>query len=357
MTATDNEEQNGDSTKDHFCNFCLAANCKLLICSQCRNSRYCSRPCQKAHWKTGHKLECIPKDGRNNHHVTSTDVSKVPPPYNIMNELWGHVGSLSLDEAHYKMQQTQEEVLRLKAELNKTNNEKLRITKLMQTQKALKQSQSQQLAISDHEKHEILGSTSKSRTIIHSDWNCRIEHLTNICCYCVVLSPRKEKNEAISIPTEENLRLSLNIEEPNVSSRISNHTNSRTQVTLQLLNTCLERNRIDEDDAFLSLLSIQLPGKILNDSRVTSFVDCITLRLMYDDGCREDQEFSFQTTPVLLLKELLTCKCCHAKLLVEDSDNPQIKKVLPLPSGYWDEIADYLICYDGVRAYNIILYH
>ena len=31
---------------------------KLLMCSQCRSVRYCSRECQRAHWKAGHKAEC-----------------------------------------------------------------------------------------------------------------------------------------------------------------------------------------------------------------------------------------------------------------------------------------------------------
>ena len=31
---------------------------KLLNCSQCRSVRYCSRECQRAHWRAGHKAEC-----------------------------------------------------------------------------------------------------------------------------------------------------------------------------------------------------------------------------------------------------------------------------------------------------------
>jgi hypothetical protein len=34
---------------------------------------------------------------------------------------------------------------------------------------------------------------------------------------------------------------------------------------------------------------------------------------------------------------------------MSDGDAPVIKSVLPLPTGNWDDIADYLMCYEGVR--------
>ena len=33
---------------------------KLLTCSRCRSARYCGRDCQRAHWKSLHKHECVP---------------------------------------------------------------------------------------------------------------------------------------------------------------------------------------------------------------------------------------------------------------------------------------------------------
>ena len=30
----------------------------MQICARCHKTRYCSKPCQKRHWKAGHKQEC-----------------------------------------------------------------------------------------------------------------------------------------------------------------------------------------------------------------------------------------------------------------------------------------------------------
>ena len=32
------------------------------VCGQCRKIRYCSRKCQKLHWKQAHREECLPSD-------------------------------------------------------------------------------------------------------------------------------------------------------------------------------------------------------------------------------------------------------------------------------------------------------
>ena len=32
---------------------------KLMKCARCQMKWYCSRDCQKAHWKLGHKLYCV----------------------------------------------------------------------------------------------------------------------------------------------------------------------------------------------------------------------------------------------------------------------------------------------------------
>lgn len=32
---------------------------KLMKCARCQMKWYCSRECQKAHWKKGHKLYCV----------------------------------------------------------------------------------------------------------------------------------------------------------------------------------------------------------------------------------------------------------------------------------------------------------
>ena len=56
--------------RGHRCALCgggggepqLNNNSRLSVCSRCRTVWYCSRECQKAHWKHGgHKDVCVPK--------------------------------------------------------------------------------------------------------------------------------------------------------------------------------------------------------------------------------------------------------------------------------------------------------
>ena len=37
----------------------------LKKCSRCQRMRYCGAACQKAHWKAGHKRECVPPPSDN----------------------------------------------------------------------------------------------------------------------------------------------------------------------------------------------------------------------------------------------------------------------------------------------------
>ena len=37
---------------------------KFRACSRCNVTRYCSKECQKKHWKEGHKKECVAKEER-----------------------------------------------------------------------------------------------------------------------------------------------------------------------------------------------------------------------------------------------------------------------------------------------------
>jgi HECT-like Ubiquitin-conjugating enzyme (E2)-binding/MYND finger len=55
--------------------------------------------------------------------------------------------------------------------------------------------------------------------------------------------------------------------------------------------------------------------------------------------------FSQQLLPITAkIINSLQCRFCGLSLLPQGS----VDRVLPLPTGYWDEVADYLICYSGV---------
>ena len=48
-------------TLGRYCAGCRASEleAQLMSCGRCRMKWYCSRACQKAHWKLGHKLYCV----------------------------------------------------------------------------------------------------------------------------------------------------------------------------------------------------------------------------------------------------------------------------------------------------------
>ncbi|KAJ7373155.1 Egl nine 1 [Desmophyllum pertusum] len=63
------------STSSSSCAFCSAEKTNLLKCSRCKSAFYCSKECQKSHWKA-HKANCTPP-----HTIPAADVKqKFPQP-------------------------------------------------------------------------------------------------------------------------------------------------------------------------------------------------------------------------------------------------------------------------------------
>lgn len=49
-----------ETTADSTCAFCGPCETKTfaLLCGRCSSVKYCSKDCQRKHWKAGHKQEC-----------------------------------------------------------------------------------------------------------------------------------------------------------------------------------------------------------------------------------------------------------------------------------------------------------
>jgi hypothetical protein len=356
--------------EEKTCHFCLSQGQQLLVCSRCRNVRYCSRPCQKAHWKEGHKLECSPccdtkmdanrpsnteqwmMSHSRQHNIASGSINYL----SIVKELYAEVqrDSISLDEAHSRMRRAQDEVNRLKSEL-KVMRESRR-SKIMKSRLPVR---TRNDITSDNQNNDCVKDNNYKQTKIftptlvqkvHNRWKLLVEDLTNINCYSIFLSPFSQ--QTTDIPKENTLCLSV------IPSSLSY---SCTQVTL--------RHGDDNDDLHSSftsvnpkilLLSINLPGETMdsNGIRLATHVDCITLRLMYDKEHQRHLDYQHtlpKTTSLHLLKDTLACKSCQSKLLIDSVS--KVEKILPLPSGYWDEVADYLMCYEGVSHHKTFKDH
>jgi hypothetical protein len=368
--------------EEKTCDFCLSRGQQLLVCSRCRNVRYCSRPCQKAHWKEGHKLECSPcNDTKMDatcppksekwmvNHSRQHDIASSSINYlSIVKELFNEVqrDSISLDEAHSRMRRAQDEVLRLTSELKvmrESRRSKIMKTRLpvrtrncitsdIKNNDCVKENnviQNNDCVIENHYKQTKIFSPALVQAV-HNRWKLLVEDLTNINCYSIFLSPFSQ--QTTDIPKENTLCLSII---PSSSS------SSCTQVTLRHVDDNDDLHSSDTAvDPTLLLLSINLPGAAMdsNGIRLATHVDCITLRLMYDKEHQRHLEYQHtlpKTTSFHLLKDTLACKSCQSKLLIDSVH--KVEKILPLPSGYWDEVADYLMCYEGVSHQNPLKNH
>jgi len=66
---TEMKGKKGSAPGDNVCSNCLAPEgsesaCKLMVCVRCGTVVYCSKDCQRAHWKVNHKHFCVAKADR-----------------------------------------------------------------------------------------------------------------------------------------------------------------------------------------------------------------------------------------------------------------------------------------------------
>lgn len=109
---------------------------------------------------------------------------------------------------------------------------------------------------------------------------------------------------------------------------------------------------IYDDDS----LRIELPRRLAETTRAYLVEDdlAVSMRLTYAETSDQYLERSERwLAPQLLNSESasrrLACGFCHHPLLSNKGEegDATIERVLPLPSGRWDEMQDYLICYEG----------
>ena len=50
------------SASASFCAQCGVTPSNLSVCARCKAVSYCSKECQRVHWKAGHKKACYPED-------------------------------------------------------------------------------------------------------------------------------------------------------------------------------------------------------------------------------------------------------------------------------------------------------
>lgn len=194
---------------------------------------------------------------------------------------------------------------------------------------------------------------------VHGLWldeggKCSIEYLPNIKCYHITLTTTHQNDDAHIIPKRDDLQFTM--------SPVQNERQSKKS----LFSSQIAFNEMKLVHASSTLLSLILPGcqttanhhdnpttaTISVDSQSISLrihiqiIDSLSMDIMDNLLGIEGSIFSPITTSCSAINHLY-CRSCQTPIVVKNNNNSTIQSVLPLPSGYWDDIEDYLICYDG----------
>lgn len=208
---------------------------------------------------------------------------------------------------------------------------------------------------------------------------CSIEYLANVQSYVITLTCDNKE----VIPTEiDHLQLS--------GAPISPKYNPHYLKNSPYFSANVQKNRPDEDAT--SILSVVLPGKVNDDfaknirisidelsislriqldSLKSSMADCNNIDTIDNLLGTDNSCFARNVSSKPSDLNYLRCRSCQSFIIDKIStapplDNKQnykigpngeentITGVLPLPSGYWDDIYDYLSCYEGVSVISIL---
>jgi hypothetical protein len=211
---------------------------------------------------------------------------------------------------------------------------------------------------------------------LHEGGKCAIEYLPNIKCYHITLTTTTStstthQSGAPIIPKRNDVHFNMS---PLPKERQSNYSHSSqtivfyemrlvhssssssTPLLTLILPACQPHKHHDGPTANISTddhsISLRIYLQLIDNS--SSSVDLMDNLL----GSMEGSIFSPITTPVAFINHL-SCRNCHSPIInktnnnnTKNKNNSTIQSVLPLPSGYWDDIEDYLICYDGQANVN-----
>lgn len=193
----------------------------------------------------------------------------------------------------------------------------------------------------------------------HGSWlneggKCSIEYLPNIKCYHMTLTTNDNQNSGNNIiPKWDDLQFTMSSiphereSESDHSSQIkfyemklvhSSSSSSSTLLSLLLPTSQASNHQSNPTTATISTDSQSISLRIylqINDSASMDIMDNLL----------GESIFSPVTTPIVHINHL-HCRNCQSPINVHINEST-IKSVLPLPSGYWDDIEDYLICYEG----------
>jgi len=200
-------------------------------------------------------------------------------------------------------------------------------------------------------------------------WNYAIEKLIYISTFSVTVVPPNKDSESIC---EQNLQVVL--------STGKSHSGTRRECIQPIvqINHKISQNEMKIIATFkLPCAIVSTNEEIQSSLRVDDTTHVISLRIQYHDaGQAQIDNIIPESTPLTPIHALnnLQCKSCQQYLLLkprmqgskarmddgidaerEGQDRASIiRNAFHLPTGHWDEITDYLTCWDGVSIHTVI---
>ena len=280
----------------------------------CARTVYCSRKCQKSHWKLVHKHTCTRAQG-----IQENDEKNA---VNTAIELHHEISKMTFNEAEEHMCRAQDEIIRIQENVKDENH----CSTLRTLFPRIKERGSSEKHYQDKD-----NPNDAYICFIEDKWCAQIEELRHIRRFQIVLiSPlRSLCTDQIQLLQEENKYY--------ISVFCENQTRKKILTVIVPREICMNEIRVQINDS--SFVSITIP-----------YIDTIG-----NDTLLSDQSTSFQCVPSTTVSSLM-CRNCKNKLFPLRSDvsiGPVIRDVLPLPVGHWDEISDYIMCNDEVNFKTI----
>jgi HECT-like Ubiquitin-conjugating enzyme (E2)-binding/MYND finger len=314
----------------------------LLKCGSCHAVRYCSVSCQRQDWKSGHRQVCHPDNAKQSFALPHKQIQRSRPrkttnhPPHVANA-WKELSHILATSSTEQVQQdfciatdlVQDETSKLKASAHYVKR-----------------------AVSPHQTSAIQSTATPSSSLVAEEprvssnnvttlpprlWDFVLEDLFQISCYQILLRPVHAHT--------------VRLESLQITTRAIPSSNN----TL----VCIA---YEPPDVLPTTLRIELEKDYTNDTttRITGVEDnqAILVRLSYPIASCPSEPWTMAPSSARLPLDSanrLACASCrqflwqkplyHPNGSQDDADT--IQRVLPLPSGHWDEMQDYLVCFEG----------
>ena len=292
--------------------------CRPLRCTRCRIAFYCSAACQRVDWKAGHRKACRSLNANNINHA--------------LREIQTHVLGLSMEEAVENYHKAKDEIHHYISNEGHARE----FSELTASSKRPSKSKPAEAIVKDPALEIHTGEPKKSNRVIPTT-SPRIRgiELSNDCNF-VVEDMQHISRYQFYLSKPPIIRLPLSLDDVEVSTIFPEQFRSILQLTSKTTSAVL--------------FCVEVPQRL--ESRPISFhVDeehgeiQISFQYKSDPTGMRETEFSGEMMPAEAINHV-HCRYCDQRLVPKKS----ISQMRQLPSGYWDEIADYLICYDGVSS-------